>query len=217
MASLALRHWTAILIAVAIAAWAVFYVPQTPSWMILRLKQAIDARDGAGAARYVDFQSVVQQCRVGNGGGPERLKRGYQQLSGCIGREGCRLSCFLVQWPRCSSRGQFSKSITARNKYRFLPQRRPRRSCYSIETATPPIRAGLTTRVKFGKCRLAREEGGWKIVEVKNVEAIARKAATTAGKSDSTNRRQPNRMPPDTGAGAPLLQVLALTPDQLAD
>jgi hypothetical protein len=62
MARFALRHWTSILIVVALAAWAVFYLPDTPSYAIFQLKQAIDARDGAGAARYVDFQSVVRNA-----------------------------------------------------------------------------------------------------------------------------------------------------------
>jgi Protein of unknown function (DUF2939) len=57
-----LRHFTAILILAAIAGWALFYVPNSPSWAVLRMKQAIDARDGDGAARYVDFESVVKHA-----------------------------------------------------------------------------------------------------------------------------------------------------------
>jgi hypothetical protein len=56
------RHLTAILILVAIAGWAVFYLPDSPSWAVLRVKQAIDARDGDQAARYVDFESVVKHA-----------------------------------------------------------------------------------------------------------------------------------------------------------
>ena len=47
---------------VALAAWAVFYLPDTPSFAIFQLKQSIDARDGAGAARYIDFQKVVRNA-----------------------------------------------------------------------------------------------------------------------------------------------------------
>ena len=56
------RHFTAILILAAVAGWAVFYLPYTPSWSVLRLKQAIDARDGNEAAKYVDFESVVKNA-----------------------------------------------------------------------------------------------------------------------------------------------------------
>jgi hypothetical protein len=57
-----LRHFTAILILAAIAGWAVFYLPYTPTWAVLRMKQAIDARDGDEAAKYVDFESVVRNA-----------------------------------------------------------------------------------------------------------------------------------------------------------
>jgi len=54
-----LRHFTAILIFLVLGWWLVFYIPNSPTWSVLRLKQAIDARDGDAASRYVDFQSVV--------------------------------------------------------------------------------------------------------------------------------------------------------------
>jgi len=76
MIRFAFRHFTAILILAAIAAWGIFYLPYTPTWSVLRLKQAIDARDGNEAARYVDFQSVVQHAgyeMVQNKGGTDPL------------------------------------------------------------------------------------------------------------------------------------------------
>ena len=57
-----LRHFTAILILAAVAGWAIFYLPYTPTWAVLRMKQAIDARDGDEAAKYVDFESVVRNA-----------------------------------------------------------------------------------------------------------------------------------------------------------
>jgi hypothetical protein len=57
-----LRHWTAILIIVLIVGWVVFYLPGTPSYAILQLKQAVDARNGGVAASYVDFKRVVQNA-----------------------------------------------------------------------------------------------------------------------------------------------------------
>ncbi len=62
MGRFALRHWTAILIILVIFGWAVFYLPNTPSFAILELKHAIDARDGNAAALYVDFPSVVKHA-----------------------------------------------------------------------------------------------------------------------------------------------------------
>ena len=57
-----LRHWTAVLILVVAVIWAVFYLPDTPSFAVLRMKMAIDAREGGQAARFVDFQSVVRNA-----------------------------------------------------------------------------------------------------------------------------------------------------------
>jgi hypothetical protein len=62
MARFAIRHWTAILIVVVVAAWAIFYLPTTPSWAIYQLKRAIDARDGAIAGTYINFPSVVRHA-----------------------------------------------------------------------------------------------------------------------------------------------------------
>jgi len=57
-----LRHFTAILILAAVSGWAIFYLPNSPTWAMMRMKQAIDARDGDSAARYVDFESVVKHA-----------------------------------------------------------------------------------------------------------------------------------------------------------
>ncbi len=62
MLRFAIRHFTAILIVAALAAWALYYLPTTPTWSVLRLKRAIDARDGDAAALYVDFPSVVKNA-----------------------------------------------------------------------------------------------------------------------------------------------------------
>ena len=62
MIRFALRHFTSILILAAVAAWAIFYLPNTPSWAVLRMKQAIDARDGEAASRFIDFESVVKHA-----------------------------------------------------------------------------------------------------------------------------------------------------------
>ena len=51
------RHAVGVLIVLVIGGWALFYVPTTPSYAIYQLKQAIDARDGATAATFVDFRA----------------------------------------------------------------------------------------------------------------------------------------------------------------
>jgi len=75
------RHFTAILILAAVAGWAVFYLPYSPTWAVLRLKQNIDARNGDEAAKYVDFESVVTKA------GQEMVQKqaGTDPLSAMIG------------------------------------------------------------------------------------------------------------------------------------
>jgi hypothetical protein len=62
MARFFFRHWTGILIVVAIAGWALLYLPGSPSFAIFQLKRAIDARDGDAAARFVDFESIARNA-----------------------------------------------------------------------------------------------------------------------------------------------------------
>lgn len=57
-----LRHWTAALILMVTFLWAMFYLPDTPSFAVFQMKLAIDARDGARATRFVDFPSVVRSA-----------------------------------------------------------------------------------------------------------------------------------------------------------
>ncbi len=56
------RHFTAILILLVVGWWGIFYLPQSPTWAILWLRNAVQNRDGEAAARYIDFQSVVQHA-----------------------------------------------------------------------------------------------------------------------------------------------------------
>ncbi|MGH7949279.1 MAG: hypothetical protein ACREQF_08655 [Candidatus Binataceae bacterium] len=60
MLRFAARHYTAILLLGVLGWWAMFYLPGTPSFTVLQLKRAIDARNGERAADYVDFDNVVR-------------------------------------------------------------------------------------------------------------------------------------------------------------
>src|SRR6184192_4214694 len=56
------RHFTAILVSLVLAWWSIFYLPSSPTWTVLWLRNAVQNRDGDTAARYIDFQSVVQNA-----------------------------------------------------------------------------------------------------------------------------------------------------------
>ncbi|MGH7863449.1 MAG: hypothetical protein ACREQB_00555 [Candidatus Binataceae bacterium] len=60
MLRFAARHFTAILLVAVLGWWAMFYLPDTPSFMVVQLKRAIDARSGERAAGYIDFEGVVR-------------------------------------------------------------------------------------------------------------------------------------------------------------
>jgi uncharacterized iron-regulated membrane protein len=62
MLRFAFRHLTAIVVVGVIAAWAIFYLPNTPAWSVFWMKHAIDAHNGEGAAQYVDFPAVVKSA-----------------------------------------------------------------------------------------------------------------------------------------------------------
>jgi hypothetical protein len=56
------RHITSILVTVVVAWWAIFYLPASPTWALVWLRNAVQNRDGDAAAQYIDFQSVVQHA-----------------------------------------------------------------------------------------------------------------------------------------------------------
>jgi hypothetical protein len=56
------RHFTAILVVLVLGWWAIFYLPNAPTWTVIWLRAAVQNRDADAAARYIDFQSVVQNA-----------------------------------------------------------------------------------------------------------------------------------------------------------
>ncbi len=80
MLRVALRHWTGILITIALLWWALFYLPTTPSYAIFQLKRAVDARNGQAAAQYVNFPSVVRHA------GYEMMRNDNNALGELLGK-----------------------------------------------------------------------------------------------------------------------------------
>ena len=196
MARFALRHWTSILIAVALAVWAIFYLPDTPSFAILELKQSIDARDGAGAARYVDFQKVVRNA-------------GYE----------------MVDDPNSSSANSFLGQLLGKGAVDLLsgPMAAMLQS-WAIQQVNngaknlqmPPIavvgaivmmhHSGDVAFTRWQdhkgqvwEVRMARENGEWQVVEVKNVKQLLDKLRRQQEKSFNNTPEAPR----DSGAPPP--------------
>jgi hypothetical protein len=57
-----IRHWTILLISAVVLFWAVFFLPNTPTFAVIELTQAIRNRNGDEAAQFVDFDSVVKHA-----------------------------------------------------------------------------------------------------------------------------------------------------------
>jgi Protein of unknown function (DUF2939) len=201
MARLALRHWTALLLVVAAAAWALFYVPRTPSWTIFQLKQAIDARDGDGAARYVDFQSVVQHAgsemaddQSGANGSAANLLGalvGKGVMSLLSGPMASLLKSWAVQQVDNGAKEVQIPAIAAAGAIAMLHR-----------NGDAAFTRWTDNKGQVWEVRLAREEGGWKIVEVKNVKQLLEKLEQQ--QENRLNQTPPaESIPADTGAAAP--------------
>lgn len=165
-----LRHFTAVLIVAAVAGWAVFYLPQTPSWAVLRMKQAIDARDGDGASRFVDFESVVKHA------GYEMVRKqgASDPLSAMIGNAAIDL---LAKPMAQITRAWAVKKVDDGAREVQMPGAAVAASLVLLH------RNGDTAFTDFKddkgqewEIHLARgEDGAWRVTEIKNIEQLLQK------------------------------------------
>lgn len=165
-----IRHFTAILILAAVAGWALFYLPGTPSWAVLRLKQAIDARDGDQAAKYVDFESVVKNA----GNEMVRKQGGTDPLSAMLGNAAVEL---LARPMAQITRAWAVKKVDDGAREVQMPGAAVAASLVLMH------RSGDTAYTDFKdnkgqewEIHLARGDGGyWRVTEIKNIEQLLRK------------------------------------------
>jgi hypothetical protein len=194
MARFALRHWTSILITIALAAWAIFYLPDTPSFALFQLKQSIYARDGAGAARFVDFQRVVRNAgyemvddpnspNAGNILGQFLGKGAVDLLSG-------PMAALLQSWA--------TQQVDNGNKDLQMP------AVAVLGALVTMHRSGDVAFTQWQdhkgqvwEVRMAREDGQWKVVEVKNVKQLLDKLKRQEEKRFNS---PPATLPPDSPA-----------------
>jgi len=178
MVRFALRHWTAILIIIVAAGWAVFYLPGTPSYAIFELKQAIDARDGEGAAAYVDFRKVVlnagyEMVQERNAGGSGEGSGG-DDPSNVLGRLIGKGAVDLLSGPMAALLKQWAiQQVNDGAKEVQMP------SAGVVGAIALLHRYDDTAYTRWQdkkgqvwEVRMAREPAGWKVVEVKNVKQL---------------------------------------------
>jgi hypothetical protein len=171
-----LRHWTAILIILLIAGWAIFYLPGTPSYAIFELKQAIDARNGSVAASYIDFKKVVQNA------GYEVVKN---QNSGAGGTDASNIIAQLVG---TSAVDLFSGPMAAL-LHRWAVQqvsdgaKQVQMPAAAVAGATLLLHRNdgvaytqwTDNKGQVWQVRMEQEADGWKIVQVKDVAQLLEK------------------------------------------
>lgn len=183
MARFALRHWTAILVIVVIAAWAIFYLPSTPSYAVFELKQAIDARNGDWASQYVDFQKVVRNAGyemvenqnnpaggAGSGSAPSSAPNILGEMigKGAVDLFSGPMAALVKSWA--------VRQVNDGAKDVQMPPAAVVGAIFLLHHSGDTAYTRFTDhKNQVWEVHLAREDGAWKIVEVKNVEQLIAK------------------------------------------
>lgn len=169
-----LRHWTAILIILLLAGWGLFYLPETPSFAIYRLKQAIDARQGDGAATYIDFQKVVQNAGremiQGDAGGADSGSNPLGQLLG-------RAAVDLFSGPMSALLRQWSiQQVNDGAKQVQMPGVAVAGALLLLHhDGSSAYTRWTDNKGQVWEIQLTREADGWKVTEVKNIRRLLEK------------------------------------------
>jgi Protein of unknown function (DUF2939) len=169
MARFALRNVTAILVVIVFGWWSIFYIPASPTWAVMRLKQAIDARDGNRAAQYVDFPSVVQHA------GEEMVneKAADNPLGALVGQAAVQM---------------FNKPIA--NALEAVAKKKVDDGDKDVQMPGVAVAGALVLLHRSGdeastnftdhkgqtwKIHMAREDGVWKVTQIENIGQILEK------------------------------------------
>ena len=182
------RHAIGVLVVLVVAGWALFYVPNTPSYAIYQLKQAIDARDGATAATFVDFPSVVKNA------GYEMLQRNANAndaITALVGKG----AVDLLSGPVAAGVQQWAtQQVNSGARQVQMPAAAVAGAIVLLH------RSGDTAWTNFRDdkgvqwdIRMARENGHWRITEVKNVQQFLQRFEQEKGIGG------PPATPPETG------------------
>jgi hypothetical protein len=169
-----LRHWTAILILLALSGWGFLYLPNTPSYAIFQLKRDIDARDGNAAANYVDFQQVVRNAAYEM---VEGQNTGGDNTSNLIGQLIGKGAVDLFSGPMAAlSRTWAINQVENGVKEVQMPGWGVAGAIVLLHRDGDNAYTRFTDRKnQVWEVQMAREDNGWKIVEVKNVRQLLEK------------------------------------------
>jgi hypothetical protein len=180
----ALRHWTAILLVVLVACWAIFYLPGTPSFAIFQLKQAVDARNGSAAASYVDFKRVVQNA--GYEVVQDQNSSSSTDPSSIIGQFVGRSAVDLFSGPMAALLQQWSvQQVNDGAKRLQMPAAAVAGAVLLLHRNDGTAYTQWTDhKGQLWEVRMEREADGWKIIQVKNIAQLL----------EGLKRQQDNRL-----------------------
>ena len=166
MMRFALRHWTGVLITIVLLWWALIYVPASPSFAVFKLKQAIDARDGEAAARYVNFESVVKHA------GYEMVQqKANDPLSQMVGQGAIDL--FLKPIAQ-ATRSYLVKDVNDGDKNVQMPPAAVAGAIILMHRDEGVAYTKFTdNKNRQWEVRMARDQFGvWQVTEVKNIQQL---------------------------------------------
>jgi len=166
MMRFALRHWTGVLITIVLLWWALIYVPASPSFAVFKLKQAIDARDGEAAARYVNFESVVKHA------GYEMVQqKANDPLSQMVGQGAIDL--FLKPIAQ-ATRSYLVKDVNDGDKNVQMPPAAVAGAIILMHRDEGVAYTKFTdNKNRQWEVRMARDQfGAWQVTEVKNIQQL---------------------------------------------
>ena len=165
-----LRHFTALLIVAALAFWAFFYIPRSPSWAVFRAKQAIDARDGERAAEYIDFESVVKHAAY------EMIQKkgATDPLSAMVGQAAVN---FFVKPMAQIAKAWAIREVNTGAKEVQMPGVAVAGSIVLLHRSGDTAYTNFTDhKGQVWEIHLARQaDGDWRVVEVKNIDQLLEK------------------------------------------
>jgi Protein of unknown function (DUF2939) len=188
------RNAIGVLIFLAVAGWALFYVPGTPSYAIYQLKQAIDARDGASAVTFVDFPSVVRNA------GYEMLKNGNSNdLLGAMVGKG---AVDLLTAPVAIGAQQWTEQqVNSGARQVQMPSAAVLGAIVMLHRSGDSAWTDFTdNKGRQWDIRMARKNGRWQVVEVKGIEEMLQNYEQQRGVNGSPPMAG---TPPTYGAPAP--------------
>ncbi|MGO9607369.1 MAG: DUF2939 domain-containing protein [Candidatus Binataceae bacterium] len=161
------RHFTAILVALIVGWWAIFYLPDSPTWAVLWLRNAVQNRDGEAAVRYIDFQSVIQHAAK------EMTANSSDPLGAFVGQAAVQL---LSRPMATMAEGIAKQKVDEGDPNLQIPAAGVAGAVLLLH------RSGDSAWTKFDdrkgqtwEIHLTREDGRWQITEVKNARQLLEK------------------------------------------